>query len=64
VSIQIYKTTGELVPTLVEEILLPGSGEVAWDGINNSGWRVASGVYVYRLRVGKATLSRKMTLLK
>ena len=35
-----------------------------WDGQNDSGRPVASGIYFYRLSTGKTTLSRKMLLLK
>jgi hypothetical protein len=36
----------------------------SWDGTNNDGALIASGVYVYRLQAGKETLSKKMVLLK
>jgi hypothetical protein len=37
---------------------------VAWDAKNDSGIRVASGIYLYRLRSGDTMISKKMTLLK
>jgi flagellar hook assembly protein FlgD len=60
----VYDTNGRLVRTLVDENRDFGTHEVAWDGRNDAGITVGSGVYFYRLTAGKHTESKKMVLLK
>jgi photosystem II stability/assembly factor-like uncharacterized protein len=64
VTLRVYSASGHLVRTLVEGVQLSGLHEVRWNGTNNAGSPVASGVYFCRLRTGKATLTRKMVVLK
>jgi len=52
------------VATLVNETLPAGEHTVVWNGTDDTGTRVASGVYFYRLVAGEQTMSRKMMLLK
>jgi len=37
---------------------------LSWDGTDESGARVASGVYIYKIKAGKFEVSRRMILLK
>jgi hypothetical protein len=64
VELEIYDTKGRLVRTLVDGPLGFGAHDVDWDGTSDRGERVSSGVYFYRLRAGKETHTKKMTLLK
>ncbi len=64
VDLSIYDVEGRFVRTLAHGIESAGSKTCRWDGCDNNGSPVASGVYVYKLRAGKQTLSRKMTLLR
>jgi photosystem II stability/assembly factor-like uncharacterized protein len=64
VELSIYTTTGTLVRTLVSAIQQPGTREVEWDGTDESGRRVVSGVYFCRFHAGGSVFSRKMVLLK
>jgi hypothetical protein len=70
VQVQIYNHLGQVVRTLAEEEFAAGWHELSWDGRNQSGEAVASGVYFYRLTVqdGRgATVfaqTRRMTFLK
>ena len=48
----------------MDEEKLPGTYEVYWDGTDNSGVEVASGIYFYRLRAGQHSEVRKMLLVK
>jgi hypothetical protein len=64
VTLVIYDANGQLVRTLVNEVRGYGAHEVTWDGRDDAGATVGSGVYFYRLRAGKLTESKKMVLLK
>ena len=64
VRITIYNLVGEEVATLVNEVHGPGYFTARWDGRDSGGNAVGSGVYVYTLRAGAFTSTRRMTLLK
>jgi hypothetical protein len=64
VSLNIYNLLGRKVRTLVSENLSSGYKSVRWDGKNDSGKNVASGIYFYQLRVGDFTETKKLVLLK
>ena len=63
-TLKIYDVSGRLVRTLVDRDMLPGPHAIRWDGTANSGERVASGVYFYRLSSGEFTAAKKMVMLK
>jgi phosphatidylserine/phosphatidylglycerophosphate/cardiolipin synthase-like enzyme len=64
-SLRIYDATGRLVRTLFDNRNLDaGFHQVGWDGKNEHGEIVASGVYLYRLDGEKESQTRKMLLLK
>ncbi|MCH9008442.1 T9SS type A sorting domain-containing protein, partial [candidate division KSB1 bacterium] len=64
VTIRIYNLRGELVHTLVEKEVEPGKHKIVWNGKNQNGIPVASGVYFYRIKAGQWHDSRTMTMLK
>ncbi len=64
VTLAIYDVSGNLVRTLVDREMGPGSYNEKWDGRDSGGTLVASGVYLYRLTAGSRTLMRKAVLLK
>jgi hypothetical protein len=64
VTLRIYDLRGRLVRTLVAGELLAGGHEVTWDGRNEQGGTVASGVYVAEARAGGATEVQKLTLVR
>ena len=66
VTVRIYDVLGRVVTTLVDnERFAPGlRHQVTWDGTNNAGERVASGMYVYTLEWGNFKKSRTMLLMK
>ena len=63
-SIVIYNLLGQEVRTLITGTLSPGQHTVVWDGRNNHGMNVQSGVYFYRLNAGSVSIVKKMLLLK
>jgi len=64
VSLKVYTIKGELVRTLVDRSMPAGEHVAQWDGRNNLGENLASGVYFYRLVSGERVLTRKAVLLK
>jgi hypothetical protein len=65
VSLEIYNAAGQLVRTLVDEVQSPDEVKpVEWDGHNNAGQTVSSGVYFYRLVTKNFSQTKKMVVLK
>lgn len=66
VALRIYDVAGKLVRTLVNGVKSPAAGGhvVEWDGKDDYGTAVASGVYLYRLETGHFEEVRKVVLLK
>jgi len=64
VSLRVFDVSGRLVRTLVDDSMEPGSHSVTWNGQDENGNSVPSGVYFSRFRTGKTTLSKKMILLR
>lgn len=64
VRIRVFDTAGHLVRTLVDRSEATGAHTVIFDGRDDRGQALASGVYMYRLDTPLTTLSRKMVLLK
>jgi hypothetical protein len=65
VSLKIYNAAGQLVRTLIEEVQAPDEVKpVEWDGRNNAGQTVSSGVYFYKLVTKGFSQTRKTVLLK
>ncbi|MGE5176100.1 MAG: S8 family serine peptidase [Hyphomicrobiales bacterium] len=62
--LRVYSIRGTLVRTLVDEPLGAGRYRAAWDGRDDAGRAVASGIYLYRLDAGARHQTRKMSLLK
>lgn len=64
VEITIYNIQGRAVRTLVREAKPTGRYEVVWDGRDDRGRPVGSGVYLYRLQIGSYGSVKKMVLVK
>ncbi len=64
VRLEVFGVNGQRVATLVNGHRRAGKSVYHWDGRDDEGNRVASGVYVYRLRAAGNTITRKMVLLK
>lgn len=64
VRLDVMNILGQTVTTLVDGWRQPGNYSARWDGRDQSGETVASGVYLYRLRAGEYSSTRKMMLLK
>ncbi|MCC7429216.1 T9SS type A sorting domain-containing protein [bacterium] len=60
----IFNTLGQKVKTLVSEELLPSFYALKWDGTDEKGKQVSSGIYFYRLQSGDFSETKKMLLLR
>ena len=64
-SIKIYNSIGQEVKTLVSRHHSAGNHEVMWDGTDNHGSLVSSGIYLYRLEAGtRYVQTKKMIYIK
>jgi len=64
VTLSVFDVRGRRVRTLFEGYQPAGARSVEWDGTDDRGAAVASGVYYYRLEAGSATTTKRMVLLK
>ncbi|HSG28520.1 MAG TPA: FlgD immunoglobulin-like domain containing protein [Candidatus Krumholzibacterium sp.] len=64
VDINVYDVTGRHIATLLDEYRDAGIHRVMWDGRNDKGGIVASGVYYYSLVTKDESITRKMVLLR
>jgi len=63
-TLRVYDVAGREVRTLVQNEKISGSRSVTWNGTNEKGEPVGSGIYLYRLEVGGESLSRKLVLVR
>ncbi|MDI6809540.1 MAG: FlgD immunoglobulin-like domain containing protein [Candidatus Eisenbacteria bacterium] len=64
VSLKIYSVSGKLISSLVEANLGAGVHDLTWDGRDDAGRVLASGIYLLKLHAGVFTETRKMVLLR
>jgi len=64
VELSLFNLQGQLVRQVVAEVKEAGSYEVSWDGTDEQGRPVASGIYLSRLKAGRFSQIRKMMFMK
>ncbi len=64
VSLDVFNVMGQKVCTLESSVMTPGAHAVVWNGRDDAGNPVSSGVYICRLKVGAAVQSTQMLLAK
>ena len=64
VNLTVYNVLGQAVKTIVNVQQKAGYYSVRWDGSNETGSKVSSGMYIYRITAGNYTHSIKMNLIK
>lgn len=64
VELAVYNLSGQKVRVLVNGVRQAGNYEARWDGTDDWGNRVSSGMYIYRLKSGNFTQAKKMVLLQ
>ena len=63
-TLTIYNVLGQEVRTLVNEIKEPGYYQMTWDGRDDLGFEVSSGVYFYQIRTESYFATKRMLLMK
>jgi len=64
ITLRIFDATGALVRSLIEGQLIAGDHTVAWEGTDQSGKHLPSGLYFYKLEGSGVAVTKRMTLLK
>lgn len=64
VKLEVFNSLGQRVATLIDDIRPVGAHTVYWNGADDGGQPVASGIYFYKLTAGNQSETRKMVLLK
>jgi hypothetical protein len=64
VYIQVFDVSGRLTRTLLSEVKSAGKHAVVWDGRNDAGEAVSSGVYFVKMKAGRFTAVQKAVLVK
>jgi hypothetical protein len=64
VTLRIYDATGKLVRGLLDEEESAGAHSIMWNGLDDRGCAVSSGAYFCRMEFGKASMSRKILLVR
>lgn len=64
VTLEVFNILGQRVKQLFDGSAPPGMTRVEWDGRDESGRTVATGIYFYRMKADETTLTRKMALVK
>jgi len=64
VEMALYNTLGQRVRLLVDEVRPAGNHQVTWDGTDERGHQVASGLYFCRMQAGGLTQTTKMILMR
>ena len=64
ISLNIYNIKGQKVKTLVKDKLPAGNHQIVWNGRDEKGKSVSSGIYFYKMKSGNYKETKKMLLLK
>ena len=64
IKIDIFDLNGNHITSLINKILSPGDYLISWDSTDQNGFKVSSGIYIYKLHSNTLNASKKMVLLK
>jgi hypothetical protein len=64
VSLRIFDSTGRIVRSLLSDIQSPGMHFISWDGRDDKGFELQSGIYFYQLKVGREVKTGKIVHIK
>ena len=64
ISLNIYDMSGRLIRSLVDGMLDQGYHNMVWNGLDNNGQAVSSGLYIYSLQGDDVSITKKMVMMK
>ena len=64
VDLEIFNMKGQKIKTLIHSTLAQGNHNVVWNGMDDNNQPVSSGMYLYKLKNGSYTSTKKMILMK
>ena len=64
VNLTIYNMLGQKVSTLTSGVINAGIHTVKWNGIDDMGRSVSTGIYLYKLTSGSKSITKKMAFMK
>ncbi len=64
VKLEVYNLLGQKVVTLIDREMPAGPNTIVWDGKNETGENVSSGIYFYRLEAGDLKKTKKMVIVR
>lgn len=64
VNIEVYNLLGQRLRILVDQAMEPGSHYVNWNGLDDTGRKIGSGIYLYKMRAGRFIAMKKMVLVQ
>jgi uncharacterized protein (DUF362 family) len=64
VNLSIYNINGQLINCLLEKEQATGKYKISWDGRTKENKFVASGIYLYRLRIGGKQITKKLAYIR
>ena len=63
-TLTVYNLVGQKVATLLDDTRAAGTYTVRWDGRDDAGQTLASGMYLYRVRAETQAITRKLLILR
>jgi flagellar hook assembly protein FlgD len=63
-KLNVYNIRGQKVKTLLNENMIAGRHSIVWDGVDDNGRSVSSGVYFYKLATPNRNQTYKMLMIK
>ena len=64
INLDIFNIKGEIVKSLISKVMDAGYQSIKWDGTDNNGQKMSSGMYIYKINTEEFIDSKKMLLLK
>ncbi len=64
VQLVVYNILGQQVKVIADKVYQPGHYSLKWDGTNESGQKMASGIYILHFKAGEFVRNRRMVLMK